>query len=343
MFMKIMFILISLVFLASCGGKEKSRPGAATPATIGTDGTMRLIQTMPLQNVSGRIDHLSVDVKGQRLFVAALGNNTVEVLDLRTGKIIHSISALSEPQSALFIPALDKLYVTNGGNGVCEIFDGRSFAKLGRVELAGDADNLRYDSNSASVIVGYGNGGLSSIAGENGKVVSNLKLDGHPESFQLESSGSKLFVNIPSANEIAVVDRRQQKVVSTWSLATALANFPMALDESQHRLFVGFRLPAKLTIYDTETGKSIASLDSVGDVDDIFYDATHKLIFVIGGEGYIDIFSQQDMDQYELLTRIPTATGARTGLWVPELNRLYVAVPHQGRQEAEIQVYELRP
>ena len=304
---------------------------------------MKLIQTIPLQDVEGRIDHLSVDIKGQRLFVAALGNNTVEVLDLNAGKVIHSISDLSEPQSALFIPALNKIYVTNGGNGLCEIFDGSSLAELGSVELSGDADNIRYESNSASIVVGYGDGGLSFIDGEGGKAVSNIQLDGHPESFQLESTGSRLFVNIPSANEIAVVDRRQEKVTSTWFMTSALANFPMALDESQHRLFVGFRSPAKLGVFDTETGKSIASYESVGDVDDIFYDATHRMIFVIGGEGYIDIFSQQDADTYGLMTRIPTASGARTGLWVPELNRLYAAVPQRGTQEAEIQVYELRP
>jgi DNA-binding beta-propeller fold protein YncE len=296
-----------------------------------------------LLNVSGRIDHLSVDVKGQRLFVAALGNNTVEVLDLKAGKLSHSISGLNEPQSALFIPAFNKIYVTNGGNGLCEIFDGSAFAELGRVELSGDADNIRYDSNSASIVVGYGDGGLSFIDGKSGKAVNSIKLAGHPESFQLESLGSRVFVNIPSANQIAVVDREQEKVTSTWFMTIALANFPMALDESQHRLFVGFRSPDRLIVFDTETGKSVASFESVGDVDDIFYSATHKMIFVIGGEGYIDIFFQQDADHYQLLTRIPTKAGARTGLWVPELNRLYVAVPRQGTQEAEIQVYELQP
>jgi len=343
MFRKILLISILLVFLIACGTKVKLRSNELTPSTVGNNGTMRLIQTIPLPNVSGRIDHLSVDVKDHRLFVAALGNNTVEVLDLKAGKVTHSISGLSEPQSALFIPGLNKIYVTNGGNGLCEIFDGSSFAELGRVELSGDVDNIRYDSNSDSVVVGYGDGGLSFIDGGSGIAVSSIKLDGHPESFQLESSGSRIFVNIPSTNRIAVVDHGQEKVVSTWFMTNALANFPMALVESQHRLFVGFRLPAKLNVFDTETGKSVASFDSVGDVDDIFYDAAHKLIFVIGGEGYIDIFSQQDADHYQLSTRISTAAGARTGLWEPELNRLYVAVPHHGTQEAEIQVYELQP
>jgi len=296
-----------------------------------------------MPGVEGRIDHLSIDIKGQRLFVAALGNNTVEVLDLNTSSVVHSISDLSEPQSALFVPSLNKLFVTNGGNGVCQIFDGSSFAELDRVELSGDADNIRYDNNSSSIIVGYGDGGLSVIDGASGKEVTTIKLNGHPESFQLESSGSKMFVNIPSANQIAVVDRKQQKVISTWFMTSALANFPMALDESQHRLFVGFRAPAKLIVFDTETGKSVGGFHSIGDVDDVFYDAAHKLILVIGGEGYIEIFSQKDADHYQSLGQISTAGGARTGLWVPDWNRLYVAVPHKGTQQAEIWVYELQP
>jgi len=339
--MKLSIIWVIAICLTACDKMERSSFETASPASGGT--TLRLIQTIPLQSVQGRIDHLSVDLKGQRLFVAALGNNSVEVLDIGAGKLIHSISSLSEPQSALFIPALNKIYVTNGGNGLCQIFDGDSFAEFGRVELSGDADNIRYDSNSASVVVGYGDGGLSFFDAGSGKAASSIKLDGHPESFQLESSDSRIFVNIPSANQVAVVDSQKQKVITTWPLTDGTDNYPMALDESQHRLFVGFRVPARLNVFDTETGKSVASLDSAGDVDDIFYDAAHKLIFVIGGEGYIDIFSQQDADHYQLLTRIPTAPGARTGLWVPELNRLYIAVPHRGSQEAAIQIFELQP
>ena len=327
-----------IVVLTSCGAKGKPSSSGGSPSA---NGIMRLIQTIPLPNVSGRIDHLAIDVKGNRLFVAALGNNTVEVLDLNKGKVIHSIPGLDEPQGILFIPGLNKLFVANGGNGHCEIFDGSSFATIGDIKLSGDADNIRYDSHTSSVVVGYGDGGLSFIDAQSGKVTSSIQLDGHPEAFQPESAGTRIFVNIPSANQIAVVEPGQQKVTATWRMAKALANFPMALDEGQHRLFVGFRLPARLNVFDTETGNQVASLDSAGDVDDIFYDAAHKLVFAIGGQGVVDIFSQQDADHYQLLKRIPTAAGARTGLWVPESNRLYVAAPRQGTHAAEIQVYEL--
>jgi DNA-binding beta-propeller fold protein YncE len=272
-----------------------------------------------------------------------LGNNTVEIVDLAAGKVIHSISGLSEPQGVIFIPEPNKIFVANGGDGVCDIFDGNTFALVDKLNLSGDADNIRYDGDSKLVYVGDGNGGLSLIDAATNKVLGDIKLDGHPESFQLESSDSKIFINIPSASQIAVVDSQKQKVIATWELTDAIANYPMALDEKQHRLFVGFRVPAKVGVYDSQTGKLLTNLDSVGDVDDVFYDATHKMVFVIGGEGFIDVFSQKDADNYQLVTRVPTVSGARTGLWLPELNRLYVAIPQHGTQQAEIRVYELQP
>ncbi len=339
--MKLMLISILVMSLTACQIK-KPIPGAVSPKPANSNGILRLIQTVALPNVEGRIDHLSIDIKGQRLFVAALGNNTVEVIDLMTGKVIRSISGFSEPQGIIFIPEFTKIFVADGGDGTCKIFDSETFALVDQLDFSGDADNIRYDGNSKIVHVGYGSGGLSLINASNNKVISDIKLDGHPESFQLDSSNSKIFVNIPSANQIAVVDSQKQKVIATWLLTDAIANYPMALDEKQQRLFVGFRLPTKLGVYDSETGKLVTALDSVGDVDDIFYDAIDKLIFAIGGEGFIDIFSQQDANQYSLLAQIPTASGARTGLWEPELNRLYVAVPHRGMQQAEIRVYEFQ-
>jgi DNA-binding beta-propeller fold protein YncE len=253
------------------------------------------------------------------------------------------LGSLHEPQGILYVPEFNKIFVADGGDGLCQVFDSNTFALVDQLDLSGDADNIRHDNKSRTICVGYGNGGLSLIDAATDKVLGDIQLDGHPESFQLELLNSRIFVNIPSVNQIAVVDSQKQKVIATWQPTDATANYPMALDETNHRLFVGFRIPSKLNVYNTETGKLVASLDSVGDADDIFYDALHKLIFVVGGKGNIDVISQQDADHYQLVTRIPTATGTRTGLWVPERNQLYVAVPHRRSQEAEIQVYELRP
>jgi WD40 repeat protein len=339
--MKLFIIWVIAICLTACDKMEKSSFETASSTSGGA--TLRSIQTIPLRGVDGRIDHLSIDLKDQRLFIAALGNNTVEIVDLTRGKVTHSISGLSEPQGIVFVPEFNKIFVAQGADGTCEIFDSSTFQFVDRLDLSSDADNVRYDANSKLVYVGYGDGGLSLIDASTDEVLGNIQLDGHPESFQLESSGSSIFVNIPSARQIAEVDRLQKKVVAKWRVFGASANYPMALDEGQHRLFVGLRSPATLNVYDTKTGKVVSTLDSVGDVDDIFYDTAHKLVFVIGGEGYIDIFSQRDASNYELMTRIPTAPGARTGLWVPELDRLYVAIPHRDSQEAEIQIFELQP
>ena len=286
---------------------------------------------------------MAVDLKGERLFIAALGNNTVEIVDLRAGKPIATITGLHEPQGVGFVPEFNKLFVANAQSGACDMFDGSSF-KLGKsIKFSDDADNVRYDATARRVYVGYGSGGLGIIDAATGDQLGEIKLDGHPESFQLEKSGPRIFVNIPTSQKIAVVDREKRAAVTAWPVAGATANFPMALDETHHRLFVGFRKPAKLNVFDTESGKVVTNLDSPGDADDIFYDGTRQRIYISGGEGFIGIVQRQDADHYKTLTKIPTASGARTSLFVPELSRLYLAVPHRGAQRAEIRVYEALP
>jgi len=227
-------------------------------------GLLRLIQTIPLPNVEGRIDHMAVDLKGQRLFVAALGNNTVEVLDLRAGKHIHSITGLHEPQGVGFIPEFNRIFVANANSGACDVFDGSSFKLIKTIKFSDDADNIRYDTSARRVYVGYGSGGLGIIDAANSDHIGDIKLDGHPESFQLEKSGPRIFVNIPTSQKIVVLDREKRATITSWPTAGATANFPMALDETHHRLFVGFRKPAKLTVFDTESGKVVTNLDSPG-------------------------------------------------------------------------------
>jgi hypothetical protein len=303
--------------------------------------TLQLVQTIPLPHVEGRIDHLAVDLQGQRLFVAALGNNTLEILDLKAGTRLHTITGLHEPQGVVFIPESNTIVVTNGQTGTCDIFDGTSFQHRNAVKLASDADNIRYDVATHTLYVGYGAGALGLIEATSAKHLGDIPLKGHPESFQLEQTGPRIFVNVPSAHHIAVVDRDKRALITTWPLQGAEANFPMALDESNHRLFAGVRKPPMLMIVDTESGKEIARMKSVGDADDLFYDALHRRIYIAGGEGFLSIVAQEDADHYTPVTTIPTASGARTALFVPELGRLYLAVPHRGTQGAEIRVYEV--
>jgi len=303
-------------------------------------GPLRLIQTIPLRNVEGRIDHMAVDLKGERLFIAALGNNTVEIVDLRAGKHMETITGLHEPQGVGFVPELNKIFVANAKGGTCELLDGSSLKRIKSIKFSDDADNIRYDAAARRVYVGYGSGGLGIIDAATGDQLGEIKVDGHPESFQLEKFGPRIFVNLPASGRIAIVNRETRTTLAAWPTTSATANFPMTLDETHHRLFVGFRNPAKLTVFDTESGKVVSNLDSPGDADDIFYDRPRQRIYISGGDGFIGIIQQQDADHYKTITKIPTASGARTSLFVPELGRLYLAVPHRGTQRAEVRVYE---
>ncbi|MGE5218812.1 MAG: YncE family protein [Chloroflexota bacterium] len=302
---------------------------------------LQVAQTIALPDVEGRIDHMAVDVKGQRLFVAALGNDSLEVLDLRAGKHLQSITGFHEPQGVGFVPGFNKLFVANGKNGACDILDGSSFKRTKSLKLDDDADNVRYDALAHRIYVGHGSGGLAAIDPADGNQIGDIKLEAHPESFQLEKSGPRIFVNLPSAQKIAVVNRETRTIIASWPTAGAAANFPMALDESHHRLFVGFRKPAKLLVFNTNSGKMVAKLESPGDADDIFYDSSRRRIYVSGGEGSIGVFQQKDADHYQPMAKIPTTVGARTALFAPELNRLYLAVPHRGSQRAEVRVYKI--
>jgi DNA-binding beta-propeller fold protein YncE len=286
---------------------------------------------------------MAVDLKGERLFIDALGNNTVEITDLRAGKHTGTITGLHEPQGVGFVPEFNKLFVANAQSGACDVFDGSSFKRLRSIKFSDDADNIRYDAETRRVYVGYGSGGLGIIDATSGEQIGAIKLEGHPESFQLEKSGPRVFVNIPTSQKVIVVDREKQATIATWPVADVRANFPMALDETHHRLFVGFRKPAKLVVFDTETGKVVADLDSAADADDIFYDNSRRRIYVSGGDGFVSIFQQVDSDHYNPVTKIATASGARTSLFVAELNRLYVAVPHRDGQKAEVRAYEAQP
>jgi DNA-binding beta-propeller fold protein YncE len=308
---------------------------------VSAQSPLSLVGTIELPNVEGRIDHLAVDADAQRLYVAALGNNTVEVLDLKKGAHLESVRGFREPQGIAVAPDAKVVAIANGqGDGV-QFVNPATLQTVKSIKLGGDSDNVRYDAVAKRLFVGYGGGALAAIDPADGKVVGTAKLAGHPESFQLERCGSRVFVNVPTADQIAVVDRAAMKVIATWPVMGAKANYPMALDEANHRLFIGCSRPAKVLVYDTATGRESGSFDVVGDTDDLFYDATRKRLYVSGGEGYLDVFHDEDGGRLTRIAHVATAAGARTSLFVAEQSRLYLAVPHRGSQKAEVRIYEV--
>ena len=299
---------------------------------------LRLEKTIELPDVKGRIDHMSIDVTGERLFVSALSNNTLEVVDLKAAKRAKTIGQLKEPQGVLYARELDRLYVANGNDGSVRIFDGSSYAPLKTLDYGDDADNVRYDAAHKRIYVSYGSGALGEIDSDGNKV-ADIKLDAHPESFQLEQNSPRIYVNLPKSRKVAVVDREKHTIIATWKTDLAFANYPMALDESEHRLFVVTRMPARLLVFDTDTGNIVQKLPAIGDCDDVFYDKARKRIYASGGDGGISVFQEEDADHYKESARIVTVKGARTSFFSPELDRLFLAVRRQGSQEAAIQVF----
>lgn len=331
----------------------RSRPNTAPPAALLAAALLSLVvqpaaaqslvldRRIELPSVPGRLDHLGVDVEGERLFVAALGANSVEVIDLRAGKRIARLQPLHEPQGVVYSSESRRLFVANGGGGGVQAFADGNSPVVATADALDDADNLRIRPAESELVVGYARA-LALVDANSFRVIRSIELPGHPEGFEVESAGALIYVNVPSTKQIVIVDRRRGQVTATWDIAGASQNFPMALDEQSHRLLVATRQPPALLVWDTATGKRVAELAICGDADDLFLDRPHLQLYAICGEGLIQVIRQRDPDHYEVGERVATAPGARTGLFVPTLAALYVAVPSRSGAPAEVRVFHIR-
>jgi YVTN family beta-propeller protein len=321
------------------------RSGARDGSTVQIIRPLVLTEAIPLEGVKGRFDHFATS--GKRLFVSALDNNTVEVIDIGGRTLQRTITGVPNPQGVVFSPETNKLLV-GSGEGKLYIYDSSSFDLLSTLDFHGDVDNLRYDSATKRVYVGYGEdeaGAIGTVDAATGKRTEvEYRLGAHPESFQREASGPNIYVNLQDLKQIAVINRGTHAIVR-WPLALE-HNFPMALDEADHRLFVGMHEPACLAVFDTVSGRVIASLPSVQDADDLYYDTARKRIYMPGGEGFIYAFQQTDPDHYQLMAKIPTALGARTagyfGKGTKGFDRFWLAVPARADRGAEIWMYTVQ-
>ncbi len=322
-------LILSIAFLSGTSQGQEASP-------------VRLVRTIPVPDLKGRIDHMASDPAGKRLFVAALGNNSVEVIDLGAEQSVKSIQGLKEPQGVLVILEQNLLFVANGSDGVLNIYNAESLAPVKAIPFSGDADNVRYDRQAGRVYVGYGEGAIGVVDARSFRCIGDIALPGHPESFQLETKGQRIFVNVPTAGKIVVLDRTKQSAIAEWPVEGSCSNFPMALDGEGKHLFVACRHPAKIIVYGTDTGRQVSALPIAGDADDLFFDSARKRIYVSCGAGVLQVFRQTPDGLYTLSQEIPTATRARTSLFSPEQARLYVAVPRSGRKSAEIQVFSVQ-
>ena len=307
-------ILFALAALATSAAKQ----------SMAAEAPLVLEKTIPLAAVSGRIDHLAIDLDGKRLFVAELGNNSVDVIDLQTDKIIHRIDGLKEPQGVAYLADRGMLAVANAGDGSLRLFRAEDFSALGSVDLHDDADNIRINFSTGQIAVGHGSGGIAVIDPASNSKLADIGLADHPEGFQIEASGRRAFVNVPGARQIAVLDLKSNKQVAAWNTKGLRSNFPMALAGPDGPLAVVFRGPPKLGLFDLATGAISARIDTCDDADDVFFDDKRGRIYISCGEGAVDVI-QRESGRLTSIGRIPTAGGARTSLFVPTLDRLLVA------------------
>lgn len=332
--------LLVLLF-CTCGAAQETLPTDESAPLV-------LVRIIPIPGVEGRFDHMAVDNQNGRVFASVYGNDSVEVLDTARGKRIRSIQeGFIKPQMVAYLPDSNRIVVSSEGDGTCKIFDADTYKLTGTVKFSDDADQLRYDPVAKRVYVAYGDGDESAIGvfdATTNKRLEEYKVGAHPESFQLEEKGPKIFVNLASISQIAVIDRNTRKV-ENWKLQGAGTNFPMTLDEARRRIFVAARKPARLLVLDMDTGKEVASLPGAIDTDDMSYDADRKRIYITSGEGFIFVYQQIDADRYQRIAKIPTAIGARTSAYTGQVgkhNSFYLAVPARANRGAEMWVYETR-
>jgi len=302
---------------------------------------LELEAKIPLGEIRGRIDHLAFDSKRQRIFVAELENGSVGIVDPDRRRVVGTISGLKEPQGVAYVLSTDMLYVANGGDGSVRLFQAEDYAAAGQIELGEDADNVRVDAATDRVLVGYGRGALAIIDTGTRAKIADVPLRAHPESFQLAPTSSRVFINLPQVREIAVVDLAANKQVATWPMDSG-GNFAMTLDLEAARVLVAFRNPPGLGAFSMRQGDTVGTAETCGDIDDLFLDARRHRIYVSCGAGFVDVIGVQ-ADKYQRLAHIPTAPGARTSLFVPAMDRLFVAVPTSQRQSAELWVFRPAP
>lgn len=321
-----------------CAQKQSPPPNEAPLVLTGA---------IPLPSVKGRIDHFGFDPTHNRLFVSALGNNTEEIISVGAQTVIHTISGVPAPQGVVYSPETNKLFV-GSDEGKLYIYDGTAFNLITSIDFGDDVDNLRYDAVEKRVYVGYGDEKTGAIAmvdaATNKRLDLEFNLGAHPESFQLAASGPNIYVNLPDLKQIAVVNRSTH-FITRWPL-TFESNFPMALNEADHRLFVATRTPPRLVVIDTNSGRVVTTLPAVQDADDLYYDGGRKRLYIPGGEGYINVFQQDDADHYKLLAKVRTVIGARTAGYFGKgrkgFDRFYLAVPARVDHGAEVRIYTIQ-
>ena len=305
---------------------------------------LELVQTIVLKGKAGGLDHLALDSKHERLFLANKTNNTLDVVDLKAGKLLKQIPNQQGVQGVAYAPELDKLFVGLGVKGFCNVFDGESFKLVESIKFEDDADNVLYNAAAKLVYVAHAVKSVGVIDAKTFDLKTDIKLPGSVEGLAIEKGRPRLYANIPSPSMVAVIDTEKNEVIAKYPVQLAGSAHPIALDEVNHRMFVGCRKEPMVIVMDTETGKEITGIPIPGDIDDLVYDAKRKRLVATCGDGFLVVIKQTDADHYEVAEKIATAKGAKTSFFSADKDQIYLAVPRQeGKEGPEVRVYQVKP
>ncbi|MDB5710088.1 MAG: hypothetical protein JWL96_2158 [Sphingomonas bacterium] len=311
---------------------------------------LRLVRTIPLPDLNGRIDHLSVDVKGRRIFLAALEKNTVEVVDLEAGAVVRSLTGFAKPQGVFYLDTIGRLFVASGKDGAIRAFDGRALRPTLMAKVSLGADAIGYDPKRNEIYIGSGGGDAGAVRGDltifdaaSLRQVAALSTDAHAGGSVAQARGKRVFVLVPEKGEVVVLDRDTHGILATWAVPGIEKDVALALDEKNHRLFLGVRTPASIVVLNSDTGATVASIATAATLDGLSFDAATRRIYTTGGEGFLDVTQQIDADHYRQVAHIPTGPVARTSLFVPAWKQLFVAVPRDKDRGAELRVFQVMP
>lgn len=296
-----------------------------------------LERVIPLPGVAGRIDHMAVDSRHDRLFVAELGAGALDEIDLATGRSLARLTGLKEPQGVGYLASRDEVVAASGGDGSVSFLSADGLVQRARVPLGDDADDVRVDAANGFVVVGYGTGALATIDPVAGKVTSETAVGAHPEGFSLDERAGRAFVNLPDRRTVAEVDLKSGRELRAWNLGLRFANFPMAVDTANGLVAVVFRLPGDVVLY-REDGSQLAATAACGDADDVYFDLRRRRLYVSCGDGRI-VALRIDGRNLRRLATIESRPGARTSIFSPDLDRLIVAAPAHAGQPAAILIY----
>jgi DNA-binding beta-propeller fold protein YncE len=314
----------------------------AGPAAAADPPTLELVQTITLKGKAGKLDHLALDARRDRLFLANTTNGTLDVVDLKAGTLLKQVAGQTGIQGVAYAADLDKVFVGLGTGGLCNVFDGNNYALLKTIKFFDDADNVRYDPVHKLVFVAHAEKQLG-VVDVNNYSFKDIALPGAAEGFQVSAGKPLLYLVIPSPSQVAVIDIDKKEIVATHPLKTAGGGHPLTIDDANKRVFVGCRQAPKLVVMNAETGQEVTSVDIPQDIDDLQYDAKRKRLFASCGEGFLAVIRQTDADHYDLVEKVPTVKGAKTSLFDPATSRIFLAVPRQmGKPGPEIHVYKIK-